>query len=288
MMTSHHHHHKMATRTTPCACRNCGQNGHIYRDCPEPITSFGIICFRETEDKRAEYLMIQRKDSLSFMEFIRGKFDLSQVEYIRSLLKGMTRDERQMLISTPFERLWNHVWYQPSMPKHTNEYENSKLKFDSLLQGYLIDGKLVRLAEILRDTPAQFEEPEWGFPKGRRKIREDDIVCAIREFSEETGFAEKDIQLIPEIPAFEEIFFGTNSVLYRHIYYVARITNESHKPLQVDLSNINQAREVRALQWFSCDDVIAHIRSHNQERKKLFLQAHNRITHLLALRENQT
>ena len=47
-------------------CRNCGEVGHLYKSCPQPIMSFGIICYRINEGK-IEYLMIQRRDSLSFM-----------------------------------------------------------------------------------------------------------------------------------------------------------------------------------------------------------------------------
>jgi len=55
-------------------CRNCGLNGHIYKNCPHPIISFGIICYK-IDGNEIKYLMIQRKDSLSFMEFVRGKYD---------------------------------------------------------------------------------------------------------------------------------------------------------------------------------------------------------------------
>ena len=27
-------------------CRNCGLNGHLYKNCPHPIISFGIICYK--------------------------------------------------------------------------------------------------------------------------------------------------------------------------------------------------------------------------------------------------
>lgn len=259
------------------SCRNCGQYGHIYKDCPEPITSFGIICYRVNEKQELQYLMIQRKDSLSFMEFIRGKFELHQIEYICKLLSCMTHEERKMLLTSSFETLWNHVWYQPSIPRHTSEYEHSKTKFDSLSTGYYYENRFINLAELLRDSPSPYSEPEWGFPKGRRKIREEDTICAVREFSEETGFLEKDITIVKDIPPFEEIFYGTNNVLYRHIYYVANLSQDADRPLHVDPSNINQAREVRAIEWFCCDDVISHIRSHNHERKYLFLQAHQRI-----------
>ena len=31
-------------------------------------------------------------------------------------------------------------------------------------------------------------EPEWEVPKGRRNLNESDIDCALREFTEETGY----------------------------------------------------------------------------------------------------
>ena len=30
----------------PQICRNCGINGHLYKDCIHPIMSFGIICYK--------------------------------------------------------------------------------------------------------------------------------------------------------------------------------------------------------------------------------------------------
>lgn len=276
------YHTRNVCKTNASSCRNCGQHGHIYKDCPHPITSFGIICFRTNASGNVDYLMIQRKDSLSFMEFIRGKYDLLQVDYISQLLAGMTVDERTMLMTKPFEVLWNHVWYQPSIPKHTSEFDHAKKKFDTLREGYIHDTVgLIQLSNLLETHPSPFQDPEWGFPKGRRKIREEDVDCAVREFCEETGFQSKDIRLISDIPPFEEIFFGTNNVLYRHIYYVARVVGDSEKHLHVDPSNLNQAREVRALQWFSANDVITHIRPHNRERKQLFEQAHCKVVAML-------
>lgn len=270
---------KKANTQLKCnCCRNCGQYGHIYKDCPHPITSFGIICFRINKNtKEPEYIMIQRKDSLSFMEFIRGKYDLTQVHYIGQLLSAMTQRERDMLRTTPFEHLWNHVWYQPFMPRHTSEYEVAKGKFDSLRDGYVLEGKTIQLDALLSVYISPFEEPEWGFPKGRRRLREEDVDCAVREFAEETGIQGTSLQVVSSIPPFEEIFFGTNSVLYRHVYYVARLQSNEQQDIVVDPSNINQVREVRDIQWFNANQVIEHIRGHNQERKHLFMQAHTRI-----------
>ncbi len=222
--------------------------------------------------------MIQRKDSLSFMEFIRGKYKIEQVEYIKQLLSCMTHTERAYLLSKSFEDLWNYVWYQPSIPRATTEFTEAKKKFDTLRDGVFIGQQLITLELLLTNAPSQYVDPEWGFPKGRRRLHEADQDCAVREFCEETGFTKSDIGVLPNMSPFEEIFFGTNNVLYRHCYYIARmIPPTTAHSLTVDPSNLNQAREVRAIRWFSFEEVLEHIRDHNQERKQLFQQVHQKV-----------
>jgi hypothetical protein len=50
------------------------------------------------------------------------------------------------------------------------------------------------------------------------------------------------------------------------------------KTIDVNKNNINQAREVRSIEWFSYEDAMNHIRTHNKERKQIFKQAHKTIT----------
>ena len=40
------------TPSRPHSCRNCGQIGHVHKDCPHPITSFGVICYRITPNNK--------------------------------------------------------------------------------------------------------------------------------------------------------------------------------------------------------------------------------------------
>ena len=54
-------------------CNNCGKYGHLYKHCKIPITSFGVIIFRMNRGQR-EYLMIRRKDTLGYIDFMRGKY----------------------------------------------------------------------------------------------------------------------------------------------------------------------------------------------------------------------
>lgn len=264
-------------------CRNCGNIGHLYKDCPHPITSFGIICYKiDPDTHKIYYLMIQRKDSLCFMEFIRGKYELKNHSYIRNLLSGMTMDERKLLLELDFDSLWNHVWYQTNIPRQTNEYLHAKVKFENLLKGY--DHKKITLKFLLDTSISPYEQPEWGFPKGRRKIHEDDIKCAVREFVEETSIHANFIHIDTNVSPYEETFYGTNNILYRHVYYIAKLTeyNDSLN-IEVDPNNINQAREVKAIKWLEYEQVLTYIREHNIERKNLIKLVNNLLKDKLAI-----
>ena len=55
-------------------CNNCGNIGHLYRDCRHPILSYGIILYDDSIKEDVKIIMIERKDSISYIEFLRGKY----------------------------------------------------------------------------------------------------------------------------------------------------------------------------------------------------------------------
>jgi 8-oxo-dGTP pyrophosphatase MutT (NUDIX family) len=251
-------------------CRNCGLNGHIYKNCPHPIISFGIICYK-IEKNEIKYLMIQRKDSLSFMEFVRGKYEITNIEYIKKLLLNMTIGEREMILTNSFDNIWNYIWFQNdnSSTKNNKEFLNSKFKFSLLNENNFLKNYITSIKSV-------FFSQEWGFPKGRRKIKENDIDCAVREFYEETRIKPEDINIINEIKPFEEMFFGTNGIMYKHIYYISKLKNNEIL-IEIDNTCLEQIREIRAINWFNYNDVISHIKSYNTERIELFKFANKKI-----------
>ena len=57
-------------------CGNCGIKGHVYSNCKLPILSYGIILFTFL-DEQPKILLVQRKDSLTYIEYIRGKYNIN-------------------------------------------------------------------------------------------------------------------------------------------------------------------------------------------------------------------
>jgi 8-oxo-dGTP pyrophosphatase MutT (NUDIX family) len=295
-----HQHHRMMSQEVQCA--NCGGRGHMYRMCDRPVSSFGIVCFRVTPSTNAvEYMLVQRKDSLAYVEFIRGKYSLMNTDYIVQMLSNMTRGEQDRLVSCDgFESWWSDFWQSDTTRNFVKEYEQSHARFTSLRAGYPVlcrhgvssssssssSGSFFSLAQALaecRQMTAPYDETEFGFPKGRRNINESDVDCACREFSEETGIPERDIRLVEDMLPFEETFWGSNHVRYRHTYFVAQYVGDdavvrsmpSNQAIVTTLSNPVQMREIRALGWFDADGVMARLRMHYIERRALFREINN-------------
>ena len=68
--------------------------------------------------------------------------------------------------------------------------------------------------------------------------------------------------------------------MYKHVYYVAKIIKDDAE-LLINKTCMEQIREVRALKWFTYDEVLSHIKTHNVERIKIFKKAHSIISSLL-------
>ena len=149
-----------------------------------------------------------------------------------------------------------------------NEYDNSKYKFNQLRNGIFDKNNIITLDIINNNVNFKWESPEWGFPKGRRNLRETDIKCAIREFEEETGIKSDEYDLIKNIIPIEELFLGTNNIRYKHVYYIAK-AKDTIKNVFIDKKNINQISEISNIKWFNFIDGLKNIRNYNVEKKNV-------------------
>jgi len=278
-----------------------------YMSCVESVSSNEqIICQNEEMLKKVislkesiKFLLIMRKHTIGYMDFIRGNYDINSYIQISYLFEQMTPKEIQLITDNinNFDYMWDILWspYSPVLetpvksptlnetsptekgddisncsqddkPKRCyrgeRTYEFAKQKFNSLLTN-----PVMSLAEYIKRTKTQYDTPEWGFPKGRRSGNEVDLECAKREFTEETGYTENDYILFDNIKPLVEDIIGSNGIKYRHIYYIALLKSD-RIPSCTGLTN-SQMCEIGDIGLFDFDNAYNKIRPHHVIRKEI-------------------
>jgi len=287
----------------PSHCSNCNKLGHFFRDCKEPVTSYGIIAYRVRQpasslepavlnqiektdtingldEKQVEVLLIQRRDTLGYVEFMRGKYLVGNVDYIMSLFNQMTVSELERLDAYDFETLWNALWNNQISRQYRQEYETALAKYNSLVAGGE-DAHGKTLEWYIKHANREWITPEWGFPKGRRGNRESEISCALREFTEETGLDESQCNLVKNLLPIEENFLGGNRIQYRHRYYLAYCKQTTE--VCIDVSNTIMNREIGDIGWFTFEKAMSLIRPYNIEKRQILSTAETILTNYIIL-----
>jgi 8-oxo-dGTP pyrophosphatase MutT (NUDIX family) len=280
-------------------CDNCGTIGHDYKQCNVPITSWGIIllkiiknsnidfknneinvnifdnkdgiyinntaCLKNICNKmdRINFLLIRRKYSLGYTEFIRGNYKKDNIDGIIFLFQQMTPHEIKQISKSTFDELWDEFWTIENKRKShiKKKYIESKENFDCLK-----NKKDVELSLDFYTTNVKpfYDLPEWGFPKGRKLKGETDLDCAIREFSEETNFKSEDIRIMSNVKPIIENIIGTNGISYRHIYFLA----ENMTNIKPEIGK-NSSNEIGDIGFFSYEETINILREYHVEKKKI-------------------
>jgi 8-oxo-dGTP pyrophosphatase MutT (NUDIX family) len=295
----------MTTKKTP-HCSNCGLFGHYVKNCFAPVTSYGCIVLKVPEDfdqakellanensvsgyesimKDVKFLMIQRKESIGFIEIMRGKYKLNDIQYIKYHIATMTQEEHKKILNNEFDTLWINLWGLPKeqSQNYKNDRDTSKVKFDALKTGITDDSdNNLSFESIIKDISHPWITPEWGFPKGRRDPRESDLQCALRELYEETSILEKDVLFIRNLEPISERFFGSNHIDYCHKYFL--LLYNSSKEVKYDKTNIHMAQEIGDIGWFSIDECLNKIRPENIEKKEVLLRAISLLRNYCPLR----
>jgi 8-oxo-dGTP pyrophosphatase MutT (NUDIX family) len=220
------------------------------------------------------FMLVQRKDSMSYVEFVRGKYQAHDKEYVTRLVESMTADEQERLRTKPFTDLWQSVW-GPTTPRKclATEFAIASAAFSELIGGK--HGHT--LAGIMDGDLPNLRERQWGFPKGRRNIREAEVVCAMREFMEETGINSLAVHRFPF--SYCEEFLGSNGVTYRHKYYLARLVDPRGLP-ESGSTTESQAREIGCARWMTYDEALDKLAA-SEARQGVLHQALAEVRQLL-------
>lgn len=246
-------------------CNNCGNHGHLFQDCQLPITSIGIVLIRYNSNNELEYLMIRRKDSFGYVDFVRGKFYTSCLFSLQTIVDELTLDEKNRIMRDDFTQEIAYV------AKNKKIEESVISKWETLRKGIEVENKEVSIQYLVENSSTKWKESEWGFPKGRRNFMEKDIECGLREFEEETGISRNKIHLFDNILPYEEVFTGSNLKSYKHKYYLAIIDNDD-----MDM-NTFQKSEVSKMEWKTYDQCIKVIRPYNLEKKHVLEKIHKSL-----------
>lgn len=238
-------------------CINCEEMGHRYNACTKPVKSFGIIAF----NNKNEFLLIQRKDSIGYTDFLRGKY--SNTQEVINLIEEMTNKEKYDIITKTFDELWDELWIRKNNGIYVREKTKAKRMFNN------IDAKNL----IKNSGLSRYSESEFEFPKGRKKLNESDIKCAKREFEEETGLSYKDYNVLLQIRPIVEKFIGSDGISYEIIYFFALLNN------YIDFNTPKTTlflEEVRQVVLLNYKDAYKKIR-HYYTQKKFILTVANSI-----------
>jgi 8-oxo-dGTP pyrophosphatase MutT (NUDIX family) len=262
-------------------CCNCGKLGHVLRNCLEPIISLGIVLYYK-DMSNIKFLMIRRKFTLGFMDFILGKYSINNLEYIYRIFNEMTIQEKLHIMSETFDKLWFSIDYNcfdfknNELPddfrkKIENDYLISKRKFLLIKNGYINkNNQYINLYQIIKNSRYNWLEQEWEFPKGKRKMNESNLDAAIREFTEETNFPEDNLDIILTDQPIIEKYCGSNNKKYKHIYFIGR----ANKYIDYNSREFteNQSIEISSISWMTYSEAMRAIRPYQIEKKMALTQ----------------
>jgi len=198
-----------------------------------------------------EVLMVRRKDSMSFTEFVRGKYDPARTDYVRTLIENMTKAEIVRLLNEPFDQIWAKMWTD----RRDHELVIARERFEIV-------------KPLLTAASSTYDEAEWGFPKGRRMRCESDTLCAEREFYEETNILRRSYLVVNGVQL-EETFLGTNNIPYQHRYFIGLLS----EPFDIHQKFTDmQRREISAIGWKTLSECMDLTRPHYVQRSSILEQ----------------
>ncbi len=214
-------------------------------DKKDPITSYGILLFYIDPDNKIWYLLAQRRDTIEYADFLRGRYSYPNLE---TYFRLMTPDERGRLRKYTFDELWDDLWvnhdsrfYKEVRPKARAKYETNAILMKNLLE----------------ETTSTVTEPGWSFPKGKKNLYETEIECSVREFEEETRMSLDYLNLL-NLPPSKEVFKGSNGKMYSTVYYIAQVDHKIpiRKMITTGIRTETVSEEISNLRWCTLEDAL--------------------------------
>ena len=109
---------------------NHRETKHKKKQKKQKKKSIGIAICRINQGV-PEMLMVQNRVTYSYNEFILNKYTS---ENILSLFDGMTVNEKCLLLSLDFEKIWYHTWLNNYVSGKSDLYSKMKQKFEKFVK----------------------------------------------------------------------------------------------------------------------------------------------------------
>lgn len=228
--------------------------------------SYGVILFY-LNDEEKKILMINRKDSLCYIDFMRGKYKLDNLDYIKILLSRMSVDEINNIKTKSFNELWRSLWNIKSKTfPMKKDYRTSEKKFNK-----------IKTIKNIFDIVG-YNDSEWEFPKGKKNINETNKEAACRELEEETNIKNTDYEIIENIIPINETIIGENNVIYKNIYYIGICISKNN--IFINENNKDQINEIKQVKLFTKKQASDSLRDYNSEKLNIINKTFNLINNI--------
>ena len=210
--------------------------------------SYGVILL-----KKNTVLMVCRKDSIGFCEFIKGKYKTKKD--VNKLVSFMTKNELKILCQKSFEDAYKKLWNTLEIDYTKKYILRQKEKFENYCKlWYPICFDALHNGNF-------YYEAEWGFPKGKKEYNETEIEAALRELKEETQIDKSMIKILNKDPLLEIRKDGDCKFISN--YYIAYAINEE---IWETFETIPQKNEIIEIRFVKIKDSHKLIRPYFKER----------------------
>lgn len=262
-----------------------------------------------------QYLLILDRHTPDYAQIIIGNYELDSLEsidYLRRLLGRITETEANLILRHNFRDLFLKYWvYAKKDPTkiYHKQFDKANELYTRLLRGISVrrsskaesgsmkdhkgyrgnhslengltggeGSETITWKSLISETSPHWFDPDWGFPKGRRRRRsstlehEPDLECAMRELAEETGITSDQYRILEEIEPIQEDIKGSNGFNYRNIYFLAEA--RSLIPAFVNPNNPQQSSEVGKIGWYNYEQACRLIRPYHTARLRILHRIH--------------
>lgn len=199
--------------------------------------SYGLLC----RDPTGHVLLCKKRNSYEYNQIIYG-YNLDNIE---TKVKYLSPDEKHRLLTVDYRELWNDIWVV-----RDNRYTSMYSKCEAMFQQILPE-----LRKAILNTVDEFDvRRQWGFPKGGRKDKETGKKAALREFVEETGYKQTDV----DVSNYTRIvdYKGTDNLNYRIILWEATYKGTDTEDRMVE------SNEIQGIRWISIDQADDYLSPH--------------------------